>query len=141
MHLNIDHRTNRRKLSGAVAAIALLAGCGHGDTTPSNAPSNTPSGGGTSTTTIVISNNAASPRAIVISRGTQVTFVNNDSRNHEMTSDPHPEHTDCPAINQVGPIVPGQSKQTGNLNTIRSCGFHDHNDPLNTNLQGRITIQ
>ena len=36
-------------------------------------------------------------------------FVNNDSRSHEMFSDPHPEHTDCPEINQVGFLSPGQS--------------------------------
>ena len=37
-----------------------------------------------------------SPKNLVVGPGTQVTFVNNDSRNHEMTSDPHPEHTECP---------------------------------------------
>jgi hypothetical protein len=58
-----------------------------------------------------------------------------------MNSNPHPEHTDCPAINDVGFLSPGQSKQTGNLNAVRSCGFHDHNQDQNTNLQGTIIIQ
>jgi hypothetical protein len=30
---------------------------------------------------------------------------------------------------------------TGNLNTPRTCGFHDHNQPSVTGLQGTITIQ
>ena len=58
-----------------------------------------------------------------------------------MDSDPHPEHSDCPELNQVGFLTPGQSKQTGNLNTRRTCGYHDHNQNSNTNLQGSIIIQ
>ena len=73
--------------------------------------------------------------------GTRVTFVNTDTRVHDMNSDPHPEHTDCPEINQVGFMTPGQTKLTGNLNTRRTCGFHDHNLPDNQSLQGSIIIQ
>jgi hypothetical protein len=58
-----------------------------------------------------------------------------------MSSDPHPEHTNCPAINDVGFIQAGQTKLTGNLNVVRTCGFHDHNQPSNTALQGSIVIQ
>jgi len=70
-----------------------------------------------------------------------VTFINNDSRQHEMDSDPHPEHTDCPPINSVGVLAPGQSRQTGNLNVVRVCGFHDHMNDANQSLRGTITIQ
>ena len=58
-----------------------------------------------------------------------------------MTSDPHPEHTDCPELNQVGFLTPGQSKQSGNLNTRRTCAYHDHNQDSNQNLKGSIIIQ
>ena len=58
-----------------------------------------------------------------------------------MNSNPHPEHTDCPEINQVGFITAGQTKLTGNLNTRRTCGFHDHNRDSDTSLQGSIIIQ
>ena len=68
-------------------------------------------------------------------------FTNNDNRAHDMESDPHPEHTDCPEINQVGFITPTQTKLTGNLNTRRTCGFHDHELPDNRALQGSIIIQ
>jgi len=70
-----------------------------------------------------------------------VTFTNNDSRPHDMESDPHPEHTDCPEINQAGFLTPGQTRLTGNLNTVRRCGFHDHGEAENRNLQGTIIIQ
>lgn len=82
-----------------------------------------------------------SPKSITVSPGTRVTFVNNDTRAHDMSSDPHPEHTDCPAINQVGFLTAGQSRLTGNLNTVRTCGYHDHNLETNTNLQGTIIIR
>ena len=58
-----------------------------------------------------------------------------------MTSDPHPDHTLCPEINQVGLLQPNQSRETGNLVIERTCGFHDHNDPNNAALQGRIVIR
>ena len=90
---------------------------------------------------ITISSGGVSPKNLIISVGTQVTFVNNDASAHDMVSDPHPEHTDCPEINQVGFLVTGQSRQTGNLNIVRTCGFHDHADAQNTLLRGTITIR
>jgi plastocyanin len=114
-------------------ALSFL-GCGGSSPTPAPSP---PVVG----TTVTITANGVSPKNLQITPGARVTFVNSSAREHEMTSDPHPEHTDCPAINQVGVIVPGQSKETGNLNAVRSCGYHDHANPQNTSLQGQITIQ
>lgn len=76
-----------------------------------------------------------------MSPGTRVTFVNNNNRPHDMASDPHPDHFDCPAINDVGFLQPGQSRQTAALNTVRTCGFHDHNQPDVNELTGRIIIR
>src|SRR5262245_39667231 len=93
------------------------------------------------TNTITITSNGASPQNIQITPGTRVLFVNNDGKSHNMTSDPHPDHTDCPEINQAGFLTPGQSRETGNLNTVRTCGFHDHDDSTNGKLKGTIKIQ
>jgi hypothetical protein len=68
-------------------------------------------------------------------------FVNSDTRSHQMASDPHPAHTDCPPINAVSTLSPGQSRSTANLTPARTCGYHDHIDPTNTSLQGTITIR
>ena len=126
-------------LAAAGATAILIGACG-GSSGSTSSPT-APTGPTTATTTITISNNAVSPQNITITRGSQVTFVNNDSRPHEMASNPHPEHTDCPEINQVGFVNPGQSRQTGNMNTVRTCGFHDHNQDQVRSLQGTITIQ
>jgi hypothetical protein len=56
-----------------------------------------------------------------------------------MASDPHPEHDQCPEINQVGRCRPG-SAETGNLVTV-SPAVHDHDDPDNASLKGRIVIR
>jgi len=128
----------------AAASLALLVACSGGDTSPSGGNGgnggSSIGGGGTSTTTITISNNAVSPKSITIVQGTQVTFTNNDNRAHDMFSDPHPQHTDCPEINAVGFLNPGESRQTSALNTVRTCGFHDHNQSDVESLKGTITI-
>jgi plastocyanin len=82
-----------------------------------------------------------SPQSVTVTRGSRVTFVNNDNRNHDIESNPHPEHTDCPEINQVALLSPGQSRQTGVLNNVRTCGYHDHEQDTVRSLQGTITIQ
>ena len=82
-----------------------------------------------------------SPKTLTVTPGTRVTFMNSDSIPHDVSSDPHPEHTDCPEINQAGFLTPGQQRQTGNLNTVKTCGFHDHNQPSNSALMGSIRIQ
>jgi len=121
------------------AAACLAAGCGGGSTGPSSSGGNT-GGGTTNTTTITLTSSGASPRDITVAVGSRVTFINNDSQPHDMDSNPHPEHTDCPALN-VGFIAAGAQGITLNLTTARTCGFHDHNQPSNTAFQGVIRIQ
>ena len=157
-------KTTLVQIAVAAACVVALAGCGGGGSGTSPSPlarshrhrrrrqrrhplrrrprrhpdaTPTPSGG----TTFTITSTGVSPKSLTIAAGTRVTFVNNDSRAHDMESDPHPEHTDCPEINQVGFISPGQTKLTGNLNTRRTCGFHDHDQSENRSLQGSIIIQ
>ena len=136
---------------GVIVVAAVTAACGGGGGTPAGPSGGSGggtggtggggTGGATASATITIgSNGAVSPSTVTITQGGRVTFVNNDSRSHDMSSDPHPSHEDCPPLEQVGFLSPGQSKTSGNLNTVRVCGFHDHNLPTVTGLQGRITI-
>jgi plastocyanin len=136
-------------LAGVVLVLAAV-GCGGGSSGTSNTPTNptpstttttTPTNPPVQTTTITITASGVNPQRITVSPGTRVTFVNNDTRQHEMNSDPHPTHGDCPPIDDVGFLSPGQSKQTGNLTTARTCGYHDHNQPDTANLKGQIVIQ
>jgi len=130
----------------SVLAMLVLgvctAACGGGGGTPAGPSGGSGgTGGTTSSATITIgANGAVSPNAVTVTQGGRVTFVNNDSRSHDMSSDPHPSHEDCPPLNQVGFLSPGQSRTSGNLNTVGVCGFHDHNMPSVAGLRGRITI-
>ena len=126
-------RTAQRAFA-AVAAGVLILSCG-GKSTPTE-PVNP-----VVTNTITITASGVSPKDVQIAPGTRVLFMNSDSRSHNMSSDPHPEHTDCPEINQVGLLAPGQSRETGNLNSVRTCKFHDHDLPNSTSLAGAIVIR
>jgi len=124
------------------ASVVLAMGCGGGSgggtpTAPGNPTNPTP----VATTTITITAAGVNPQVITVPVGSRVTFINNDSRSHEMHSDPHPNHGDCPPIDDVGFISAGQTKQTGNLTVVRTCGFHDHNLPDIANLRGQIIVQ
>ena len=124
-------------LAAAGACLALACG-GSSPSSPSTGGNN--GGGSTNTSTITITSAGVSPKDITVSLGSRVTFTNNDSRSHDMDSDPHPEHSDCPALN-VGSVPSGQSRTSQNLNTARVCTYHDHDQPTNTALQGSIVIQ
>ena len=133
-----------RLLSGVVTAVAIALAVACGGSSSSSSVSTGPSGGCTpssSPNTLVIQNNIICPSALTVARGAQITVQNVDSRSHEMDSDPHPEHTDCPELNQVGFLNPGQTRQSGNLNTARKCGMHDHTSPDTATLKATITIQ
>ena len=138
-------------LAAAVLVAATAVACGGGS---SSTPTSPTTGGGTTTTpppttggnpttaTITIGTDGrVSPASVTIAPGGRVTMINNHTRAHDMSSDPHPEHTQCPEINQIGFLSSGQSRTSGNFNTARTCGFHDHNEENNTALQGRIIIQ
>ena len=130
----------------ALAAVAMGCGGGSGSggggtvttPTPTPTPGTTPP---VATTTITITANGVSPQRIIVPVGSRVTFINNDNRTHEMNSDPHPTHGECPAIDDVGFMTPGQTKLTGNLTVVRTCGFHDHNQPTVTARTGQIIVQ
>ena len=140
-------------LAAAMVVAATAAACGGGSsnatptsptppvTTTPTTPT-TPTGPNPATATITIGTDGrVTPASVTIAPGGRVTMVNNHNQAHDMSSDPHPEHSQCPEINQIGFLTAGQSRTSGNFNTARTCGFHDHNLPDNTGLQGRIIIQ
>jgi transcriptional regulator of nitric oxide reductase len=123
--------------TAAAIALAVALSCG-GSSNMSPSGMCTPSG---SANTLVIMNNAICPQALTVTRGSQLIITNQDARTHDMASDPHPEHTDCTEINQIGTLNTGQTRSSGNLNTARRCGIHDHLNPDNAALKATITIQ
>jgi plastocyanin len=135
--------------AASVAAMIVMAACGGSSPT-------SPGGGGGGSAPVVRStgsvgtvgatitigaNGAVSPTQVTVAVGQSVTFTNNSTGTHDMESDPHPAHTDCPSIANVGPLQPGQSKTTFGFANSGSCGYHDHNASENNALKGRIVVQ
>ena len=130
-----DTRAAARRLRAlALCAAGLMAGaCGGSSSAPTTPSTNSP--------TVTFSSTGISPVEVRIASGGTVTFLNGDSRPHAVSSDPITIHTDCPAINDVGTLNPGQSRSTGVLTIRRTCGFHDHTNETDTRWQGRIVVE
>ena len=115
-----------------VLVATMVAGCGSGTVAPSSATAMPapslpagppqPSNG----VTISVTSTGFSIRDVHILQGSRLTVVNSDIEPHDIMSDPFHVHTDCPELNVVGFLTPGQSRTSDPLNTIRTCGFHDH---------------
>jgi plastocyanin len=75
---------------------------------------------------MTITNAGVMPVEITIAVGGRVLFVNNDIFAHDVAGGPDPSRPDCPEINEVGFIAPGQSRQTAPFPAARTCEFHDH---------------
>jgi len=125
----------------AAVALALAAGaCGGGGSSPSTPSTPASTMPPASDLTVTISADGVKPRSLQVPMGATVTFVNSDTRTHQMMSDPNPVHNDCPAINEVSTLMPGQSRQTGSFSVAKACGYHDHMNPDTASLQGVLLV-
>ena len=123
--------------SALIVCVALLAATCGGKSANPGAPS--PADNPIQMT--ISASGVLTPSELVVSPGTRVLFINNHSQRHHMSSDPHPDHGDCPPMDQVGVLTPGQRRESGNFVSIRTCGLHDHEDPDNPALRGRIVVR
>jgi plastocyanin len=146
----VRRQAGRLVFLGVVAVAGACGGASSGTTptptttttTPASTTPPTTLGPAPMTATITITERGATPRDVTIAVGGRVTFVNNDPNlAHDMTSDPHPAHTQCPQTNDVGLLRPGQTGSTAAYTVARFCDYHDHGQPDNRSLTGRITIR
>jgi hypothetical protein len=137
-------KANRWMLPAAGVALILAAlaisSCGGSSDSPT-APTPPPSGGtpAPNTLTLTITANGLSAGGEVAVGGT-VTIVNNAMDPHQMSSDPHPVHTDCPGLN-FNTLQNGQQQTSQPLTSARTCGIHDHISPGNQALTRSIVIR
>jgi plastocyanin len=134
------------RFAGSLAALAVLAACGGSPNSPSGGGSVTvivrDGGTGASGATVTITANGVSPATVTVAVGQAVTFVNNDTRPHEIGSNPHPNHGSCPSIETgVSLLAVGQTKITRAFANSGTCQYHDHLDDSNTRFQGTIVVQ
>ena len=119
----------------ALASVLALAACGGGSSPAEPSPVENPY------QMVITPAGVLTPAEIAVPAGSRVVIVNNHTRPHHIAADPHPEHDSCPPMDQVGVLQPGQSRESGNFVTARTCGLHDHLEFENTSLRGRIVIR
>jgi plastocyanin len=140
-------RPTSRLLTLVMAGLATvsLISCGGGSSSPTGGTtviSASTGSQGPSGATITITANGVSAQQVSITIGQSVTFVNNDTRPHEMASDPHPTHGTCPGIEAgIGTLAAGQTKLTQGFANAGTCGYHDHLNSGTASLQGTIVIR
>jgi plastocyanin len=127
--VSIAYRRLLMALAAAICNCLLASACGSPPTAPSE------------DATITIGPTGVTPAEVRIKAWGRVKFVNDDTQPHTMVSDPIDVHNQCPALNEVGLLAPGESRTTGTLNLPRTCGFHDHTNQSNASLKGRIVVQ
>jgi plastocyanin len=132
------HRSMFRLASGLLVLGSLVAALACDYNSPTAPDSSTPGAEGAS---ISITPSGLSPSVVTIAAGQSVTFVNQDTVAHNIASTPVPTYDDCPPINRVGQLAPGQSVQTGALSVTRSCSFIDLSRVSDPRWQGTITVQ
>jgi plastocyanin len=138
---NEMHRVPVITLAMRAAIFALVLpsiGCGYGSPTAPDTSGTQPGPVGAS---ITIMSSGITPANVTVMAGQSVTFTNNDSVAHEIVSTPVPTYADCPSINRVSRLEPGQSMQTGAFTTSRSCGFLDLLRRDDSKWQGTIVVQ
>ncbi len=109
---------------------------GDGATSPGGSP--VPTGSG-APVTITLSATGIDAKDVVVPIGGSVLFVNKDTAAHQIASNPHPVHSDCPELN--GPaLAQGQSFVATMQAHAAPCGFHDHLRPADTAFQGFVTV-
>jgi plastocyanin len=124
--------------AGVIALVAAACGGSGAPQSPATAPSPIPPSAVPPVVTITAS--GVSPKEVTIEVGGNVTFVNNDRIPHDMSGGPDPHHPDCPEIDVVGFLAPGQQRATAAFPRARTCQYHDHSfhSPI---MNGMIVIR
>lgn len=90
----------------------------------------------TTAMTLSITSSGFSPAEVTVPVNGTVTFVNNDTQQHQPSSAPHPSHTEYPGLNSPV-LAPGQSF-TATLTRAGTFKVHDH---LNPGLRATIIVR
>lgn len=84
---------------------------------------------------VSIASMAFAQSSLTIKKGDSVQFTNNDDVPHQVASDPHPIHTNLPAIN--GAIMNKGDMFEITFATVGTYTYHCH---LHPNMKGTITV-
>lgn len=86
--------------------------------------------------TVSMTAGSFSPSTLTITKGTTVTFLNNDTKAWWPASGVHPTHQLCPGFDALGPVAPGE-KYSFTFVQAKTCPMHDH---LSPGVRGTIIV-
>jgi hypothetical protein len=136
----------RRRRCNALAAIAAAlcaTACGSSFSSITPAPSLSlldPSQPRSATPAVTITAGGVKPQVLHVDYPVTVTFTNADAVPHKLESAPELNWDNCPEMNTVGTLKPGQSKAVAFSEKDAVCAYHDAGQPSNTAFQGYIAI-
>lgn len=86
--------------------------------------------------TVTAKSSGFDPQTLSIKSGETIVWVNADTNNIYLASDPHPSHTDYPALN-LGIVKPGESVSL----MFPTAGTYKYHDHLNPSHRGTIIVK
>jgi len=118
-----------------IAAAPLAVSCG--SSSPTGATQGTDSVGHAMPLTVMILPTGMSPDEVIVAVGDRVGFMNHDTVPRQVAGGTDPAKPECPEIDVVGRIMPGEIRSTAPLPTARTCEYHVQS----TAFKGRIVIR
>lgn len=113
-----------------VALVAGIAALRHHPTTSTGNPTNV--------NQVSITTTGFSPKLIQVKAGQSVSWVNNDTANHWIASDPYPKNDTLPGLSSQGPLKPGDSYSY----LFDKPGTYSYHDQLNPyKLLGTVEVK
>lgn len=85
--------------------------------------------------TVTVKNQGFIPATLLVKQGTQITFVSQDGKPHQLASDPHPTHTGLSGFFQAKPAT----SYTYTFTKTGTFTYHDETNPLKTH--GTVIVQ
>jgi hypothetical protein len=126
-------RLSLRKSVLLVSMIAATTSCDRSIdlTGPASSPS---------TATIEIRSTGLDNHYLLIAPSGRVTFRNRDAVPHQIASDTHPDHQQCPQLN--GPLLAAGESFSATMpqENRTSCGYHDEQRPNDPSFRGTIDV-
>ena len=86
---------------------------------------------------VTITSSGFSPQNITVKAGESVTWINQDTSDHQVNSVVHPTHLVYPPLNTVGLLKPGGKKSL----SFPDKGTYKYHDHLNPSLTGSVTVE
>jgi plastocyanin len=105
---------------------------------PSFTPTPTPIPSPVPTAVVEITKDGFVPQTIRVVKGTQVTWINQDTKPHWVISDPHPTHHTLSTLNSGQALMP-QDSFSYTFESQGTFSYHDELNPLK--ILGEVVVE